>query len=820
MSELFSHPTGRHAVIARIEWWLEQMAFGLLLMVVGFLPWIFSQTQLDSTELPKQTVLVVSAGLVWFLLVIQDALRGAWHIAWDRYAKIVFIMVGTLALLAIASRDPYGSWVGMTKQIPTAVFTMLAGAAWWLASRRLVNAPTRLLLTIGVWMTSAAFFAWGTAAWLLGTMVWPWTLPLFRAITPLGTVSEVAIFLVPTSLFAFAIFVEGAKVIGRTRGRISVYLRIFALLVLLPSLLLIGAIGSPVLWFALAAGAGVFLFLAQEKKERIGWSAITILCLASVCLSLFSPSWNPWRMLGDRISLTVPAEVTLGAPASWKMALQGFQEHPVVGRGAGTWVSLFLQKRDPALNLSPYATVRFFQASSSAATAVGTGGLLGSIALLVWLMLPGAIAMRRKEETSPSVLAGWKPYLLAVWVTNIVLWLGLSFALIHVFFFWLLSALLVNTHTTKIRARTFQFDHPVKGIFPLTIATLVAFVCAWVGMQRFLAERLFVEGKNALEQQSYTEAERRLHLAHAWNPWTDVYTNLLSQAYLQEARMKLAQQPDPKVLPEIAVLLTRAERLNTEARLQHPDRVESWLAAASIASTRNLLVAPALRTTADIAALLQAQGLDPSNPQGALLLASVYLQRAESEQAWLASNDEQVKTAAKLRLEEAVREVTRWYDRAELLQPNLPAVFAGRAHLALLLGKNKEAIEALEALEKGGNKTQELQIQIALLYEQTGKTELAMRLLEAVVKDHPEGAAPLARWSLARLYAASGRLEEAMTLLESLAAQFPHESIIQRQLAELQRVRLEESQAKIQSNTPTSTISTVPTKTRAKLRKK
>ena len=819
MTELFVHPIGKNTVIARCAWWLEQAAFGLLLMVVGFLPWIFSQTQLDTTELPKQTILIVSAGLVWLLLVIQDALRGAWHIAWDRYAKITFAMVGICAVLALASQDPYGSWVGMTKQIAPSVFTMIAGAAWWLAIRRLVQAPMRLLLVLSTWFVSATLFAWGTVAWLLGTGVFPWSLSIFRAITPLGTVSDVAIFLVPVVLLSSVLLIEGGKSLGQIRGKTLGYLRIFAGAALIPSLLLIGVIGSPVPWLALAVGAGFLGALTRVKRERIGWLMVTIGCALSVLLAVFSPSWNPWHVLSNRISLTIPAEISLGTRPSWIMAVQGLQEHPLVGRGAGTWVSLFLQKRDPALNLSPFATVRFFQASSSFATAVGTMGILGTVALLVWLFLPGVVALRRNEETE-TTLSGWKSYLLALWGASVVLWIGLPFALIHVFFFWLVSALLINTQSGKIRARAFHFDHPAKGILPLTIAVLVAFVCAWIGMQRFLAERLFIEGKKALEVQAYPAAEQRLALAHAWNPWTDIYTALLSQTYAQEARARLAKNPSQNELAGIVALLARAEALNAEARLIHPDRVELWLANASIVSTQNALIAPTLRSNGDIAALLRAQALDPSNPQGALFVANTYLQRAEGERAWLSSTDEQVKTAARLRLEEAMREAMRWFDRAEVLQPNLPAVAAGRARIALLLGKNDDAIQALEALQQRGNQSQEIQIQIALLYEQTGKTELATRQLEAVLKDHPTDAAPLARWSLARLYVNVNRLDEAIALLESLAVQFPHESVVQQQLAELKRIRLESDQAKIAPSTPTTTTSTVPTKTRIPVRRR
>lgn len=820
MSALFPRFSGSHARLSRIAWWLEQSAFGLLLMLVACLPWIFSRTQLDVVELPKQTVLIASAGLVWFLLVLHDAAQGSWRIAWDRSAKILALAMVALGITAFFSRDSYGSWVGMTKQIPVAVLTMVAGFAWWLAIRRLVQTPLQLMLVLGTWMTSGGLFAWGTLAWLFGVSVWPWSLSVFRAITPLGAVSEVALFLVPIALLATALLVQGEVFFRLRSHKQRAIVRAGAAFVLFPCFMLFGAVGSGMLWGVLFMGMIAFLMSAPAKRERLWWLFASVVCLGSLISSVMPARLNVWRLFFDRWSLTIPAEVTLGTRVSWSMALQGLREHVLVGSGAGTWVNLFLAHRDPALNQSPYATVRFFQAASSAATAVGTVGLLGTVSLLTWLLLPGITVLQRQAKNEESELAPWRTVLLPLWLISVVLWFGSAFSLVHVVFVWLMSALLLTTKTGKVPARAFHFDHPIKGILPLTLATLVAFICSWVGMQRFVAERLFIEGKNALEERAYGQAERRLALAHAWNPWTDVYTSLLSQLYAQEARTELARRPSPSMLPRISELLRRSEQLNAEARLQHPDRIELWLAAAAIVSTRNSLVAPTLWSNGDIAALLHAQALDPSNPQQALLLANTYMQRAEQESTWLLSPDEQTKTAARLRLEEATREATKWYDRAEALQPHLPATAAGRARLALLNGKKEEAIQALEALRASGNQSQELQIQIALLYEQVGQSELATRLLEAVIKDHPADAVPLARWSLARLYASVDRVEEAITLLEALAKQFPHESIVQQQLAELQRIRLEETKRVIAPASPTTTTSTVPTKSRPRVRRR
>jgi hypothetical protein len=819
MSALFPHGSGHHATILRIEWWLEQLAFGLLLMMVGWLPWVFSRMQLDTVELPKQTVLIVSAGLVWFLLVVQDALRGAWHLVWDRSAKILAFSLLVLALGTVLSRDLYGSWVGITKQIPTAMLSLIAVYAWWLAIRRLVQTPLRLGLLVGVWLVSAGILAWGTLAWLLGATIWPWSLEIFRVVTPAGAVSEVASFLIVPTLISLVLIIQGKTVTLLKQLRLIRGLGIAGLVVLIPSVFLIGMVGSLGLWLALAAGAKMFAIIANTRRVRAAWIAVAAISLLSA-MTLFMPTVNPWSKLASRVSITVPAEVALGTRVSWSMAFQGLKEHPLVGRGAGTWVSLFLTHRDPALNASPFANIRFFQAASSAATVVGTLGLLGILASLAWLLLPGIVVLRSYKQEHESVLPGVKWALLPLWLASVVIWFTLPFATVHLFFFWLLSALLVNTQASPLRGRVFHFDHPGKGILPLTLATLAAFVCSWIGMQRFLAEQIFVAGKDALAAQKYALAEERLLLAHAWNPWTDVYTSLLSQTYLQAARAELAQNPSPARLSAITSLLQRSEQLSAEAREQYSDRVETWLAAASIASTRNLLIAPALRTNTDIVALTQAQTLDPSNPQIALLIANAYTQQADTEQNWLTSSDEKVKATARARFNDEIEKATIWFVKADALQPGLAAVASGRAHLALLKGDTEGAIHALETLERQGNQTQELKVQLALLYEQAGKTDLAMRLLEAIVKDHIQDASPLARWTLARLYAGQDRLEESLVLIEGLAQQFPKESLVQQQLAELRRARLEAEREKITPPTTVTSTVTVPSKTPVKSRAK
>ena len=304
MSALFPHGSGRQALISRLEWWLEQCAFGLLLMIVGWLPWIFSQTQLDTVELPKQTVLIVSAGLVWFLLVLQDALRGAWHIVWDRSAKILATTLLVLALGAILSRDPYGSWVGMTKQIPTAMLSLIGVFAWWLAIRRLVQSPLRFAMVIGIWLVSAGVLAWGTVAWLLGATMWPWSLEIFRVITPAGAVSEVAVFLLLPTLLAAAFVIHGGKILALTKRTVVHVLRGLGAVVLIPSFFLIGLVGSVGLWLALALAALVFAVVVTAKRARQSWLVLAAICFVSA-VTIFAPAINPWQKLATRVSITV-----------------------------------------------------------------------------------------------------------------------------------------------------------------------------------------------------------------------------------------------------------------------------------------------------------------------------------------------------------------------------------------------------------------------------------------------------------------------------------------------------------------------------------
>lgn len=787
MSELFLSLRERRGSRVWWAWVLEEAAFALLLAVVALLPWIFSTTQLDAIELPKQTFILASGGLVWLLLVLRDVLVGKVEFPWDRASKLAVGSVVVLGVLACVSRDPYGSWVGINKQIATSVFTMIAGMTWWFAIRRLVQSPVRFMLTGGTFLVSTGLLALGTGAWLLNMPLWPWSRLAAQGITPLGTVSDTALVLVPVALLAAAILVQGGAMV-ESRGKHTVMVvRLLAGVVLLACLLLIGAVSSPVLWAASMAGVFMYAWAAPHKKERRIWTGGAVVLLALVVLSAFSPSWDPWRKLGDRLSLAVPAEVALSARASWPMAWQGLKTDPLLGRGAGTWVNLFLQERDPALNQSPYSAVRFFQGSSSAVTAVGTMGVFGIFALLVWLLLPLS-TFRIRRSVEPSILGGFTIYVLVPWIAFVVLWLGSVFTTASVLLFWFVSALFVATRTSKGAMQSMTLFGKKRSLVPVILIVLGAGALLWGSMQRLIAEQMFVAGKTAFAAGNIAVAKQTLALAKAWNPANDVYAALLSQVYGEEIRLAFTAQPNQQELARIITILHRAEVLNARARSLNPDRSESWLAAATLATTHAALE-PRSRENEDVVnALKRAAELEPTNTRIALALGTVYGQRVEAAYPLLQEENKRVRAQATQQVEEGLREARVWFERARFLDARNEEASLSLAQLAFREGKLPEAIREVETVIRSGNASQDLQVQLALLYVQADQDELAMRLLEAVIAEHTSDASPLARYHLAELYVASIRYEEALGLLQGLTAQFPEEAVLQKRYAEIQRL--------------------------------
>ncbi len=735
-------------------------------MVVAGMPWVFSVTQLDRLELPKQTLLICTAGIVWLLLLAQDLLRKEWRVAWDRATQCVLVCSVIFIGLACFSQDPYASWIGTTKQISFAAATMLAGGAWWLAIRRLVNAPLRFALVGGTWALSLGVFVVATSAWLFGHGLWPWTSSLLQGSTPVGTVADLAVCVTPLVLLALYAFIHGKQAFHLSGTSANVVIRVLALILFLPSVLLIGITASPVPWLALAGGSLV-LYGATPKQslKRIWQWCAGVFLLFALLIGLF-PQWNPWRSIERSVSQTASAEVTLSTPVSWSMAIQGLKKDPFVGQGAGTWISLFLQERDPGLNLSPLARVRFYQGSSALATVAGTLGIVGLLAWAAWLLLPWFSVLFRTQGSSP--LHFFRTPTLALCVVMAFLWAGLTFTVTSVFFVWLLSALFYTTETTELTEIRVRFDRPFRGVLPIGFLVVGIFFCSWGGFQRYFAEWMFVLGKQAYAQHDLINAERRVTLARVWNRWNDVYPSFLSQVHAAQARDQLAQSGNDVDLTYVSSIVSKAERLNQEARALAPHRVDNWISAAYVASLRDSLVAPTLRGDRDLRALAEAERLDPSNADIALLIAGRYLDRVEQSMAMNATTTSSTADQA-----------LHWFNQAAALHAEPDQIYNGLARLALAQRQVNEAIAALEALRQYGDQDQLIQTRLALLYLEKGNDELGLRLLELSVKEETSQSPPLARWSLAHLYESSGRFQEALDTLAPLLEKYPDEPGLQ-----------------------------------------
>ncbi len=732
------------------------------MMLVAGLPWVFSTTQLDRLELPKQTLLICTAGIVWLLFLMQDLLRKEWRFAWDRATQCVLGCSLLFVILACVSQDPYASWIGTTKQIPFAAATMLAGAAWWLAIRRLVNSPLRFALIGGAWAISLGVFGIATAAWLFGYGVWPWTSSLLQGSTPLGTITDLAVCSTPLALLALYTFVQGKQAFHLSGSKANILLRIVAVIFFVPSVLFVGVTGSPVPWLALAGGSFLFQYATSKRFSKYVWQGCAGVFFAFALFINFFPQLNPWRTIEQSVSRVASAEVALSTPVSWSIALQGLKRSPLIGQGAGTWSSLFLQERDPALNISPLARIRFYQGSSALVTMAGTLGLIGLLVWLAWLLLPWLGGVFRTQGASP--LHFFRIPVLGLCATMVILWMGLTFTVTSVFFMWLLSALFYTTETTELTEVRVRFSRPFQGVLPIGFLIVGIFFCTWGGFQRFFAEWMFVLGKQAYAQHDLVSAERRVTLAHAWNRWNDVYPSFLAQVYTAQAQDQLSQSAKEVDISQIAAIVVHAEQLNQEARTLAPHRVDNWISAAFIASLHDSLVAPALRGDRDLTALAEAERLDPSNADIALLFAGRYLDRVEQSASLNVTTTSS--TAALAR---------HWFERATILHAEPDQIYNGLARLAFARHEIDEAISALEALRRYGDQDQVIQTRLALLYLEKGNDELGLRLLEVAVQEETPQSPPLARWSLAHLYEASGRFDEAFATLEPLLKKYPDE---------------------------------------------
>lgn len=270
----------------------------------------------------------------------------------------------------------------------------------------------------------------------------------------IGTVNGFSLFF--AMLFIMGIGLLASNVSNSWRGWVKTLLWVSSAVFLLNLL----SVNFRTSWVVLF-GAGMILFGLTFKSVQKTWSGsssfsdrrgfnmtLGILILSIVMFMVRSPVIK---------ELNLPAEVSPALRSTLNVATSVFKESPkniLLGSGPGTFGLLWGKYKDPSINQTIFWGVRFNQGFSWVSTLVATSGLLGALALVVFmglslfLFLKEILALSEDNPLATSALLGFVASVIIAFVYPA----NFTFVLLLFFIAGLLTVLLSREKSAAVFA--------------------------------------------------------------------------------------------------------------------------------------------------------------------------------------------------------------------------------------------------------------------------------------------------------------------------------------------------------------------------------
>ncbi len=732
------------------QWGLRLLAF---LIPLFFLPFTY-----EAFELSKQTLLI---GLGFILLVVWFSQSVA-----SRQAQLLKSPLNwaILALLAVTvasvftSIDPITSIMGFYGRFNGGLLSLLGYLLVFFLVTVSIRTREEIHWLVGSWLSGVGLSGIILLLQLLGARLLPFAFAQISSFTPLGGALN-AVVLILAASFPMAIYLA--------RGAVKSWLRILSFLLAVLIIVLIFMVDYHLGWLGLGVGSLVWLGLLFYKNESTSFQWTVIPAIA-IILSLIA-----WPIVLVNITrISVPVEVNLSLPASWRIAIQNAKSNPLLGTGPDTFNYGFSKFKPEGFNDSNFWAFRFDRATSELAQLLSTTGFIGLTAYLATLITGLYLCWRSLRDKQAE---DW--YLKAAIVTTFVILL-----LAQVFYFlntvlavmtWLVFGLLAVVSSSGERKLSLT-DSPRTSLsfsFGLAVVVLLA-VAVWLGMGRFwLADVAYAKAqRQQLTIEGLRQAETHLLNAINLNPWRDTYRVTLAQVYLGMANYE-ANQPVSENQEERDLQVLRlqtyiassiaAARSATELASQS---VANWEVLGSIYRGTVLFARDAEPWV--ISSFQKAVELDPTNPALLTELGKAYLISASRLTQQANQSTPEQKSRLELEASEQLSRALEQFSRAIALKPDYsPAHF--QEVLALeLQGKFSEAIDKLERLRASIPQDLDVLFELGSLAYNTGdynKAEEAFITITRLVPNHSN-----AHFGLGLVYQQRGEKEKALAELEKV----------------------------------------------------
>ena len=383
----------------------------------------------------------------------------------------------------------------------------------------------------------------------------------------------------------------------------------------------LGGVLPNILFFVILMPFG-FKFIVSEKQitKKVFWGVSLALVVFGLIINIFM------ALPGKTTAVRLPDLNT-----SWTIAIDTLKVSPLLGSGAGNYLTAFNQFRPLEYNQTDLWSVRFNTARNFYFTALTETGLVG-LAALVLLIVSASKLFKVSEalQNTNTTALFLSLVLLALFPANIVI-----LAILLVLF-----ALNANRQTIDLGAITkpygteaseqFAAKLPVL-IVTLPVLTLIGYI-SFMGSRVVYAEHIYRNGLMAVAQNDGQKAYDTLQDAINKAPLSDRYHVSYAQLNLALANsIASAQDITDQDRATITQLIQQAIREAKNAVALNPQRSGNWEVLARTYQT----VIPLAENADAFAAesYRQAIAYDPINPNLRIALGGIHYGAGDFENA-------------------------------------------------------------------------------------------------------------------------------------------------------------------------------------------
>lgn len=383
----------------------------------------------------------------------------------------------------------------------------------------------------------------------------------------------------------------------------------------------LGGILPNILFFLVILPFGIrFIILEKQVTKKVFWGVSLALIVFGLIINIFM------ALPGKTTSVRLPNLNT-----SWAIAVDTLKTSPLLGAGAGNYLTAFNQFRPLEYNQTDLWAARFNTARNFYFTALTETGLVGLAALI--LLIVAASKLFKASETLQNTNAT------ALLLTLLLLALfPANLALIVV----LLTLFALNARRQTIdlgvitRPQGTEASEQFAAKLPVLIVTLPVLVLigyiSFVGSRIVYAEHIYKNGLMAVAQNDGQKAYDTLQKAINTAPLIDRYHISYAQLNLALANSIASNEEiTDQDRATITQLIQQAIREAKNAVALNPQRAGNWEVLARIYQAIIPLAENADAFAAE--SYRQAIALDPINPNLRIALGGIHYGAGDFENA-------------------------------------------------------------------------------------------------------------------------------------------------------------------------------------------